>query len=721
MDTHDYEWPDQQNCILPTMSIQAMKTRHFGVPRALVIGAGPMSDAVHLPRLTRLRDRGEIVLRIICDLQRTLTDKMQPKFGFEEHTSDALAAICRQDIDVVYIFADAPTHFSLGIEALRHGKHVFVEKPIAPSFGQAIEMAELARARGLIAVGGHNRRYYASLAAVRERAGLARWRFVEAAFHKPAFGKAPPFGARTWLTGNGIHALDALVDSMTGLPVELAAFTDGSATPSAFSAQMRWADGAQATFLCNNDAASRREEYVFHGFGETLSIGAKGLTIEKDGTSQMLAMPTQDDGFTAEHEAFLAAIRDGVAPRHALDALAPSLFLAELIEQGYRGPVELPHTSVSRRGNPGRLSQDAALLIDDSGDLHGVPARRLAGRRLVSRAELLGASQSAHHVAAAILGRNAAPLTPDELSQMPNLAIVGIVALSVARHAPQALMARNITIVNASHAYAESVAEFALALATLARRRAFYSHELMRRGGWGVASGRRTLRAALLRGGQVVRPALKRMGLEPALLAAWRKTQRTSPAGPALAGRSRDLRGATIGLIGWGANARAFTRRLLSVGARVIVASEHASPEEVLQTGARQVSLREALAAEVVSLHRGLTSETRHGLRAAELSLLRPGAVLINVARGALIEPSALVDRLRQGDVFACLDTFDEEPLPASHPLRSMPNVFLTSHIAGGSPDMHFAAVEEVVAKIEKFFAHEAVEDISAARLATMT
>src|SRR6202030_540544 len=98
-----------------------------------------------------------------------------------------------------------------------------------------------------------------------------------------------------------------------------------------------------------------------------------------------------------------------------------------------------------------------------------------------------------------------------------------------------------------------------------------------------------------------------------------------------------------------------------------------------------------------VSLHRGLTPATRHFLGAAELARLRPGAVLINVARGALIAPDALLARLRQGDVFACLDTFEEEPLAASHPLRSLPNVFLTSHIAGGSPDMHAAAAEEVV------------------------
>jgi phosphoglycerate dehydrogenase-like enzyme len=122
-----------------------------------------------------------------------------------------------------------------------------------------------------------------------------------------------------------------------------------------------------------------------------------------------------------------------------------------------------------------------------------------------------------------------------------------------------------------------------------------------------------------------------------------------------------------------------------------------------------------------VSLHRGLTPATRHFLGARELARLRPGAILINVARGALIDPDALLERLREGDIFACLDTFEEEPLPASHPLRALPNVFLTPHIAGGSPDMHAAAAEEIVGKLLAYLEGEPVDTLSAARLATMT
>jgi phosphoglycerate dehydrogenase-like enzyme len=125
------------------------------------------------------------------------------------------------------------------------------------------------------------------------------------------------------------------------------------------------------------------------------------------------------------------------------------------------------------------------------------------------------------------------------------------------------------------------------------------------------------------------------------------------------------------------------------------------------------------LAADIVSLHRGLTESTRHSLGAAELAKLRPGTVLINIARGALFEPNALLARLKRGDIFACLDTYEDEPLIASHPLRKLPNVFLTAHIAGGSPDNYAAAAAEVVRKVASCLGGDLTQSISAERLRT--
>jgi phosphoglycerate dehydrogenase-like enzyme len=317
------------------------------------------------------------------------------------------------------------------------------------------------------------------------------------------------------------------------------------------------------------------------------------------------------------------------------------------------------------------------------------------------------------------LGRGSSALPAEILDKLPRLAVVGVVALSLARYEPEALLARGVALVNGSAAYAESVAEFALGLAILGRRRAFLSHELMRTGGWGTVARVPGLKGVLERTARGLRPAIKAAGLEPFFLRLWKAA--APSLGVPVRGRvlPRDLQGATVGLVGWGPNARAFAERLARVPAHVLVYSEHAGEDDIRSSGAVPASLSEVLAADVVSLHRGLTASTRHCLGAGELAKLRPGTVLINIARGALFEPNALLARLKQGDVFACLDTYEAEPLSASHPLRQLPNVFLTSHIAGGTPDNYAAAAVEVVRKVAAHLAGDLTQSISAEQLQT--
>jgi phosphoglycerate dehydrogenase-like enzyme/predicted dehydrogenase len=691
--------------------------------RALVIGAGPTTTFAHLPHLAELRDRGEVALISVCDIERQRAAAARRDFGFLEDGGEASAALRRPDIDAVYIFGSAQMHYEYGLAALRSGKHLFVEKPVAPTYEQARDLARAARDGGLIAAGGLNRRFLKSLRAVRDRAGKTRWRFAEAVFHKSEFRNPPSFGAASWLGANGIHALDALVFMMGGLPLELSALADDSAgaRPSTFSAIMRWHDGAQAVFLCDNNAGARREEYVFHGLGETCRVDGTGLTVERDGTSQTIPYPAIGDGFAAEHAAFLEAIRSGTEPLHSISAIAPSIHLAELIEAGFSGRVRLPEETPMVRATP-RSIPGSAILVVPSTELQPGLGRLLAQHPLVSMEDVQQSPDIRSDIAAAILGRGSPPLPVAVLDKLPRLQVVGIMALSLARHEPEMLLARGISIVNASAAYADSVAQFALALAILGRRRAFGSHEIMRRGGWGTDPGMPGLHGMLRRIARSVRPAAKAMGLEAPLLSLWR--QRIASQGGALRSRAataRDLTGATVGLIGWSENGRVFAAYLKRVGAHIIVFSEHANPDEIRAAGAAPASLGEVLAADIVSLHRGLTPDTLHFLGAAELAKLRPGAVLINIARGALIEPNALLARLERCDIIACLDTYDSEPLAASHPLRRLPNVFLTSHIAGGSMDMHAAAADEVIRKVIAHLNGDAVKSISAERLRSMT
>ena len=675
-------------------------------PRALVIGAGPAAFSMHLPVLARLRDRGRLVLAAICDISEDRAGQARRKFGFLRETGDAATSLTHPDIDAVYIFAGAALHHHYGLQALHAGKHLFVEKPIAPSFARACELADLARSTGLVAAGGHNRRFFPALVEARANAGKAGWRSAEVLFHKTEMGNPPPFGARSWLSANGIHALDALIFMMEGLPEELASHADGTHE---FSALMRWRNGASAVFLCNNRAGSRQESYRFHAPGQSCHVEETRLVMEKNGVAKTRTFRAGHDGLPAEHEAFLAAIGDGGEPDHAIARLTPSLFLAERIEEGFSGRLNWP---VPRTMPRAAAAPRKSILMVEGEDLLGPAARLAAEFPLVSMNEICRSPHPRDDIVAALLGRRASALPSDILDRLPNLKVVGFAGLSLTHLEPQALLARGLDLMHASQAYAESVAEFALGLAILGRRRAFMSHEILRAGGWGTdpaaASPFRRARRSL-------RPRLRALGLEPLAMRVWRQ------AGPHLVpssgGQARDLSGATAGLIGWGANARAFARRLGAAGVRVLAWSEHGEIGGEASAG----SLAEVLAADIVSLHRGLTPATRHFLRQAELARLRPGAVLINVARGALIEPAALLDRLRQSDIFACLDTFEEEPLAADHPLRYLPNVFLTSHIGGGTPQMSVAAAEEIVAKVAGYLRGQVVETISARRIGTMT
>lgn len=152
---------------------------------------------------------------------------------------------------------------------------------------------------------------------------------------------------------------------------------------------------------------------------------------------------------------------------------------------------------------------------------------------------------------------------------------------------------------------------------------------------------------------------------------------------------SIELHGQTLGLVGFGASGRAFGRRASAFGMRVLAldAVPPAGPvrvDDFEYVGGLESLDRVLRESDVVSLHLPLSDETHHVLDRAALEKLKPTAIVINVARGALIDQDALVEALRQGRLGgAGLDVYEQEPLPADHPLTRLENVFLTPHTAG--------------------------------------
>lgn len=142
------------------------------------------------------------------------------------------------------------------------------------------------------------------------------------------------------------------------------------------------------------------------------------------------------------------------------------------------------------------------------------------------------------------------------------------------------------------------------------------------------------------------------------------------------------LAGRTLGLLGLGKLGTRMAAIARAFEMEVIAWSPNLTPERAAAGGATLVTKAELFSrADVVSLHLVLSASTRGVVGAAELALLKPGAILINTSRGPLVDEAALLARLDQGGLRAGLDVFDQEPLPADHPLRRRDDVVLTPHL----------------------------------------
>src|SRR6476660_2335129 len=163
------------------------------------------------------------------------------------------------------------------------------------------------------------------------------------------------------------------------------------------------------------------------------------------------------------------------------------------------------------------------------------------------------------------------------------------------------------------------------------------------------------------------------------------KMDRGIRAGNWLRDDGMQLTGKTLGLIGFGGIAAEVARIALGSGMRVIAWNRTAKT----CPGVEFVDLNTLLvASHVVSLHLLLNDETRGFLSRQRIASMRPGVVLVNTARGALVDEQAMIDALESGHIrHAGLEVFDIEPLPADHPLTKLPNVTLSAHSAFRTPE----------------------------------
>jgi D-3-phosphoglycerate dehydrogenase len=162
-----------------------------------------------------------------------------------------------------------------------------------------------------------------------------------------------------------------------------------------------------------------------------------------------------------------------------------------------------------------------------------------------------------------------------------------------------------------------------------------------------------------------------------------------------------ELGALTVGIVGLGNVGGTVARRLDGFGPKVVFADPDPTR---YHPGARRVELGELLrTADVVCLHVPLDVETRNLIDRDALAAMKPGAILVNAARGPLVEESAMVEALRSGKLAgAALDVYEVEPLPAGSPLRSLDNVFLSPHMGGGTVEAEARVLELVGANLRR-------------------
>ncbi len=167
------------------------------------------------------------------------------------------------------------------------------------------------------------------------------------------------------------------------------------------------------------------------------------------------------------------------------------------------------------------------------------------------------------------------------------------------------------------------------------------------------------------------------------------------------------LHGKVLGIVGTGHIGAEMARLARAMGMQVVAWTFNPSPARAAELGVRFVGLDDLLrSADVVSLHVKLTDRTRGLIGARELALMKQGALLVNTARGAVVDTAGLVEALHSGRLGgAALDVFDTEPLPPGHPLLGCEQVVLTAHNADQTPEgmdlLNAGVVDNVIAFLE--------------------
>jgi phosphoglycerate dehydrogenase-like enzyme/predicted dehydrogenase len=709
-----------------------------------LVGCGQIATAAHLPAMKALEAKGILDLVAVCDIDRDRAERARKRFGVARSFARWTEMVDAARPDAIAVCLPPGPNADVSCDALAAGLHVLCEKPPGRDVSDAARMAAAAARADRVHMIAFNRRYaplYTKAITRSARLGLPHVFYGR--FTRAALGSAPSNTATDWITSDGSHALDLAVATI-GFPerVSVARTRIGAGPPNSWTIQLHAPNGSAVLLL--DFAAGRRVErfeWAGPGYDVLLELPERG-EFSQHGSPEEHWKASADAGstevyatygFLDEYRAFVDAI-GGKRPRPAADFAYGVDFmrLVAAILACPSGETRDIASAPAVPALPALPAFPAAPAISVRRALQRPVARLMqparARERFFTQDDLSrlsrvcdlrfqeDAGDSFDDVEAIVTGWSSPIPTADQLDAAAALRLVVVLGASVKAVAPERLLSRGVAICNTADAIAASVAEHCLLLALAGLRRLTTVDGAMHRGEWPPNPGRFDPRTVLRRASRSA-PAALRRALRPL-----KTTLRTRMGGTPATQNWRDLAGQTVGLIGWGHVARRFARLLEPFGCHVLVASNSIRADDVERFAVYRASVVEVLgASQVISLHKGLTEETKGLLGKAELDLIRPGSVLINTARSQLIDESALLSRARRGDIVVGLDVFEREPLPPRHPLRRLSNVILTPHNASTTPECQRRVGRQAIDIVSAWIAGERVPALTAPHLSKMT
>jgi phosphoglycerate dehydrogenase-like enzyme len=183
---------------------------------------------------------------------------------------------------------------------------------------------------------------------------------------------------------------------------------------------------------------------------------------------------------------------------------------------------------------------------------------------------------------------------------------------------------------------------------------------------------------------------------------------------PQLTGSSLELQGKTLGIVGLGHIGREVAKRAKAFGMRLLYHDPVRADEEVeAELRLEPVGLGELLErSDLVTVHVPLMASTRALIGHDEIALLRPGAILVNTSRGAVVDNQAVADAANAGRIVAGIDVYEPEPPPQDHPLRSASNVILSPHVAGTTRESVIRIMAAGIENLRRFERGDRVKDV---------